>query len=192
MDTPWWLAVVQWGFWAAILLLIMIGVARGTQRADAAAQENVLVYPTSVLYIGLMSSGFFLLFALLVLVNPNGSGSTGVVLVLLLLSLVGLPSIAEYSRVRHVLEDGGLRYQTLLGKIGLLAWSDVKQIRYSRKWFRLDSTGGESIRVSTLMVSMPVFAKVVLQEVPRHRIDQAAQRVLEDAAAGKQPTIWSK
>jgi hypothetical protein len=58
------------------------------------------------------------------------------------------------------------------------------------KWFVVGTANGAVVRVSVMLTGLPTFARTVLHEVPRDRIDAAAVPVLERTAAGNPPPIW--
>ena len=107
-------------------------------------------------------------------------------------ALLGVPLIAEYVRVRHQLEPGGMRYQSLLGKRGFVRWTEVTRIRYSEaaKGFRIGQGTGEVVRISAMLTSLPEFARAVLDGVSRERIDPKTVGILESTASGSPPSIW--
>jgi hypothetical protein len=191
-NGPWWAQILAWGLWFALMSLLMGWLARSRQRPRSGSQPGVLQHPRSVLVLGLVCSGLFLTFALLSLLLPGETGSPLISLFFLGFALLGVPLIAEYVRVRHQLEPGGLRYQTLFGKRGFLPWSDVTCVRYSHtaKWFRIDGGAGEVVRISAMLTSLPEFARAVLEGVPRERIDPKTIPVLESTASGSPPSVW--
>ena len=121
-NGPWWAQVLAWGTWFVLMSLVMGWLARSRQRPRSGSRQGVLEYPRSVFVLGLVCSGLFLAFALLSLLLPGKTGSPLIPLFFFFLgfALLGVPLIAEYVRVRHQLEPGGLRYQTLFGKRGFL------------------------------------------------------------------------
>ena len=123
---------------------------------------------------------------------PGETASPLISLFFLAFALSGVPLIAEYVRVRHQLEPGGLRYQSLLGKRGFVRWTDVTRIHYSEvaKWFRIDGGTGEVVRISAMLTALPEFARTVLEGVSPERIDPRTIRILESTASGSPPSIW--
>jgi len=85
-----------------------------------------------------------------------------------------------------------MRYQTLTKKPGSIRWAEVSRLHYSpsMKWFVVEARSGTAIRVSAMLIGLPEFARSVLAEVPRARIDAGALPVLEETAAGSPPSIW--
>ena len=107
---------------------------------------------------------------------------------------MGVPLIAEYYLVRHVLEPDGLRYTPLIKRPGSFRWRDVKCVRYSpsAKWFRIELADRRVVRISGMLMGLPEFARAVLGAVPPSSIDLKARRLLEQTAAGSPLPIWRK
>jgi hypothetical protein len=168
--------------------MVMAWLERSRQPANPNAPRGVLEYPRSYLVVGVTCSSWLLALA-------GWSAMDGRHLVsamVLVFALAGLVMVGEYLRVRQELDSDGLRYQTLLGKRGVVRWADVRCIRYSdvAKWFRIDGTQGEVVRVSAMMKSLPEFARAALSDVPRERVDPATLDVLEATASGSPPSLW--
>jgi len=179
--------------WFVAMALVMRWL-QGTRLTPRAGQSaSLLQHPRSLLVIGLVCSGFFVVISILSVVFPDKEGpSLGITLGLLAFSLLGLPLIAEYYRVWHRLEPGGMRSQPLLSEARSLRWKDVRRVRYSQamKWFVLETGSGAVVRISVMLTGLPAFARAVLHEVSRDRIDPAAVPVLEQTAADNPPPIW--
>jgi hypothetical protein len=179
--------------WFGAMAVIMRWL-QGTRLTPRAGQSaSMLQHPRSVLVIGLVCSGFFVVIAILSVAFPDKDGpSAGITLGLLAFSLLGLPLIAEYYRVWHRLEPGGMRSQPLLREACSVRWKDVRRVNYSQamKWFVVETPTGAVVRVSVMLTGLPSFARTVLHEVPRERIDPAAVPFLERTAAGNPPPIW--
>lgn len=179
--------------WFAAMFVVMRWL-QGTRRTPRTGQSAALLqHPRSVLLLGAVCSGFFVVISILSVVFPDKEGpSLGITLGLLAFSLLGLPLIAEYCRVWHRLEPGGMRSQPLLSEARSVRWKDVRRVSYSQgmKWFVVETATGAVVRVSAMLTGLPAFARTVLHEVPRDRIDPAAVPVLERTAADNPPPIW--
>jgi hypothetical protein len=57
-------------------------------------------------------------------------------------------------------------------------------------WFLLVKIDGETVRVSALLVGLPEFARIVLEEVRPAAIEATTRPVLEQTAAGFPPKLW--
>jgi hypothetical protein len=172
--------------------LVMGWLSLSRQRARLPAEQSVLRYPQGILILGVVCSVFFLSLALLSFLLPGGNGSPTISLLFVGFACLGAPLIAEYYRVVHRLEEGGLRYTPLISSPSFLPWIDVKSVRYapSLKWFRIEGRDGQIVRVSVMLMGLPEFARVLLSEVPESRIDPSARVLLERTAKGQPPSLW--
>jgi hypothetical protein len=190
---PWWAVAIQWLAWWLLVALVLGWLARTRLSERPQSDHLVLEHPRSTLVIGMVCSGFFLALAFLSWAFPGKDGSGTISLTFLGFAALGVPIIAEYFRVRHRLDPGGLRYSPLISRSGFLPWSSVARVRYSNlgKWFRLEAADGTVVRVSIMLTGLPEFARTVLREVTESRIDDGTRSVLERTAAGFPPSIWA-
>ncbi len=187
MPALWWI------LWFAGMAVVMRWLQRSRLEPRPGETDDVLRHPRSLLVIALACSGFFVTISILSVAFPDKEGpSLPITLGLLAFALLGLPLMAEYYRVWHRLERGGIRSQPLLSAERLVRWQDVQRVSYSQvmKWFVVKTTAGAVVRVSVMLVGLPSFASTVLSEVPPDRIDPAALPVLQQTAAGHPPPIW--
>ena len=191
-NQPWWQPIVQHAVWVVLMSLVMGWVAKSRLKSRPKAPAGLMVYPVSMLIIGVVCVVVFLALAVLCWLFPGKSGSPIIVAFFGGFALLGVPLILEYVRVQFRLEPEGLRYQTLSGRRGVLAWSQIAAVRYSQaaKWFRLDGKRGELIRISSMIIGLPQFAQVILAMAPQAQIDVDTRRVLQATAAGSPPSIW--
>src|SRR5438093_107545 len=143
-------AVLWLVFWLVGMSLVMgwLGRTRMVPRADQGAR--MLQHPRSLLVVGIVCSGFFVVIAILSVVFPDKDGpSAGITLGLLAFSLLGAPLVAEYFRVWHRLEPGGMRSQPLLREACSVRWKEVRRVSYSQtmKWFVVETAAGAVVRV---------------------------------------------
>lgn len=192
LDRPWWAHALQWGLWIVVMAVVMGWLARSRMRARATGNPDVLRHPRSVLLVGVVSTGFFLALAGLSWFYPNTTGSPLITSGFLVFALLGTWWIVEFFHVEHRLESGGFRYRTIKCGTGFLRWSDVTRIRYSHsaKWFRIDGAGGEAVRISAMLMSLPEFAQAALRAVPDKRIESDTLDLLKQTANGSPPSIW--
>jgi tetratricopeptide (TPR) repeat protein len=182
---PWWFMLLVGALWSLpdFARWVLSKIPEGRPGRTSRAPRDVLEHPPSTLIIGVVISGSLLAAAFLSYRYARDPFAT---LFFSCLALRGFQLIAEYFRVLHRLEPGGLRYQPLLGKPGALRWSDVTRVHYSKlaKWFRIETASGEVVRVSAYVTGLMEFAKAVLQEVPELCIDAATRSLLEKTAFG--------
>src|SRR5262245_38636240 len=132
-------------------------------RADA--NQRDLRYPRSVLIFCTCAAVFFFLCGAIELIGfVLMSGKFAIALlastsILFGLTLVCLRMIVAYFRVRHRIVENGLVFQPIIGATGLLLWSEVAEIRYSRfGWFRITTVEGTALDLSVMLIGLPEFA----------------------------------
>ena len=191
-DRAWWVHVLQWGTWLVLMTVAMGWLARSRLGGRAAARSNILRFPRTVLVVGLIAWIFFVALTVLSLLYPNNTGSPLVSLAFLAFAAFAAHWVVEFFYVRYRIESNGLHYRTLFAGKGFLRWEDVARVRYSEltKWFRIDGTDGEVVRVSAMLLSLPDFARAMLRAVPGSRIDPATSDILQETANGSPPSIW--
>ena len=97
-------------------------------------------------------------------------------------SLSALLSVAWLIE-RATIEPNRLGYRTLVGR-GEMFWHEITHVGYGRfiDWFVMRTSEGRIARISTSMINMPSFARMVLRHVPVECIDKNALAALELAA----------
>jgi Bacterial PH domain len=189
---PWWAPILQWGLWAVVMTVAMGWLAHTRTHPRPAHGADTLAHPRSTLIVGLICGGFFLAIAVLSALFPGKTGSPLITLFFLGFAALGLPLVLDYRNARHTLTSDGLRYGRMLGNGGTLRWTEVRRVRYSEaaKWFRLELSGGEVVRISAMLKGLPQFAAAVLGRVPSAAIDEDTRAVLEATARGELPRVW--
>jgi Bacterial PH domain len=174
--------------------LIMGWVARNRMRPRTAGCDQQLRHPVSTLIIGL--AGFLLFAAIAVISNvfANKTTSWWTTAVFVGFALLALPVVGDYFAARHEVSPEGLRYGRLIGAGGFLRWDELKSVRFSwsMKWFRLESQSGTVVRVSVMLMGLPVFAQLLLAHAPREAIEKDALPLLHSTAEGNPPSVWSQ
>ena len=183
---------VQWTLWAIIMSLIMGWVARSRRQPRAAGHARRLQHPPSTLIIGLVS---FLLFAAIAVISNVFANATTTWLtttVFVVFALLALPIVGDYFAARHEVSEEDLRYGRLFGSGGQIRWADLKSVRFSAamKWFRLESQSGTVVRISVLLMGLPVFAQLLLVHSPPEAIENNTLPVLRMTAEGNPPSVW--
>jgi hypothetical protein len=74
-----------------------------------------------------------------------------------------------------------------------IRWSELRAVRYAplMKWFRLETQSGNVARVSVMLMGLPEFAGLLLQNAPQGAIDAGTLDVLRATASGNPPSIWT-
>src|SRR5437588_3897018 len=60
------------------------------------------------------------------------------------------------------------------------------------KWFRLESQSGIVVRVSVMLMGLPVFAQMLLANALSEAIDLTTLTILQATAEGNPPSVWSQ
>jgi predicted permease len=193
MQREWWVSIIQWSLWGLVMAVVMGWVARSRLRTRPENESKTLRHPVSTLAIGVVGATFF--FGIAVVSNTVGKNSTSTVwttLVFVFFGAMSLPMVADYFFARHSVTESGINYGRMLGQRGVLAWADVKSVRYApvMKWFVLKPSNGIPVRVSAMLMGLPEFATQLLAHVPEDRIDAQTLDVLRQTSAGKPPNVW--
>jgi hypothetical protein len=193
MQKEWLGIVVQGLMWVVFMTITMGWLNRSRMRRATDAERRVLRHPVSTLVVGLIGSGFF--FGIAVVSNTIGKNATSTVWTTALFigfGCLSLPMLADYFLARHRLSDAGIEYRRMLGTRGSLNWSDVASVGYRHwmKWFVLESTDGNTVRVSAMLMGLPEFARLLLLHVPEHRIEPPCRITLRQTRDGHPPSLW--
>ena len=186
--------LLRWTLSALLMSLIMGWVARSRMRPRPVRSERQLRHPISTLIIGL--AGFLLFAAIAVVSNvfANATTSWWTTGIFVGFALMALPITGDYFAARHEVSEEGLRYGRLIGSGGLLRWDEVKSVRYSpgMKWFRLELQSGVVVRLSVMLMGLPVFATLLLARARSDAIDPETRLILQATAEGNPPSVWSQ
>lgn len=186
------LDIAQYAAVALLTAAVLKLLASQQRKPDNALLPGRLQHPVAVLALGAVCSLFFSALAVASIVFDNGTGGWGVASFFIAFALVGSLFILEYVRVRHECTNNGITYAKLFGSGGYLQWKDISSIRYSEsmKWFRIESSSGEVIRISAMLKGLPQFADLVLRNVHAPAIDENSRVVLVETADGNPPSFW--
>ena len=183
---------LKWTLWAIIMSLIMGWVARSRRQHRPAGYARRLQHPLSTLIIGLVSFLFFAAIAVISNVFANATTTWLTTTVFVGFALLALPIVSDYFAARHEVSEEGLRYGRLFGAGGHIRWADLKSVRFSTamKWFRLESQSGAVVRISVMLMGLPVFAQLLLVHTPPETIESNTLPVLQMTAEGNPPSVW--
>jgi len=167
-------------------------VARSRRQPRPAGYARRLQHPLSTLIIGLVSFLFFAAIAVISNVFANATTTWLTTTVFVGFALLALPIVSDYFAARHEVSEEGLRYGRLFGAGGHIRWADLKSVRFSTamKWFRLESQSGAVVRISVMLMGLPVFAQLLLVHTPPETIESNTLPVLQMTAAGNPPSVW--
>ena len=172
--------------------LIMGWVARSRMRPRPACCDKQLRHPIGTLIIGLAC---FLLFAAIAVISnvfSNKTTSWWTTAIFLGFALLALPVVGDYFAARHEVSREGLLYGRLIGDGGFLNWDELSSVRFnsSMKWFRLETQSGTVVRISVMLMGLPVFAQMIMTYARSAAIDPTTQMVLHATAEGNPPSVW--
>jgi hypothetical protein len=175
----------------AVVSLILGWLGATRRRARLPAEAGRLQHPVSTLIVGLFGFAFFAGLALLSFVIDNGTAGPLVTGAFLGFAALSLLMVADYYRARFELTADGMSYGRLFGAPGSVRWRDVTRLTYSRamKWYRIETSSGEVVRVSAMLIGFPEFARAALAQVPSYALDEAAVAMLRTTAQGELPKL---
>jgi len=182
---------VQRAIWG-VLVAVILGWLAVSRTRTLDADERALRHPVGILIVGIVGFAFFAALTILSNLYANSTSTPLTTLVFVGFALLSLLLVAEYRFVRHDLTAEGIQYGRLNGSRGLLRWNQVAHVSYSpfMKWFRLETSAGEVVRISALLTGLPAFARAVLDHVPRQVIRGEACERLQSTAAGELPRVF--
>lgn len=192
MSTHVLASAIKWLVWVVGMALVMGWVSRSRSRARPPYQAGVLVQPTSILIIGVVSAVFFFGLAVVsITVGKNSTSTLGTTLLFCAFAIASMPLIWGFYLSRHRVSHSGMDYGEMFGARRTFAWSEVRTVRYSRDmgWFKLELGSGYVARISTMLMGLPEFARLVLVHVPRERCSDEAYALLQGARGGKLPNL---
>lgn len=186
-----WAELVRVATGPLLISLVAGLVGASRRRARPQAEAGQLRHPASTLIVGLLGFALFAGLAVLSLVFDNGSGGPLVTGALLGFAALSLLMVAEYQRVRFELTPEGMSYGRLLGARGSFRWRDITQLTFARtmRWYRIETSSGDVVRVSAMLTGLPEFARTVLAEVPSYAIEESALVLLQKTANGELPRL---
>lgn len=190
---------LQWPLWFLVMSVVMGALGRSRMKQRTGDTSNVMRSPFAMLVVGGVCIIFFVILAILSQAFPGVDGH-GVPLkeanpwfavFFFGFAALGLPIVISYYRERHLIGPEELQYRTLT-KEGVLWWRGVTKVRYSpsMKWFRLEGSNGEVVRISVALTGLPEFARMALEKIPPESIDAVTRALLTATAAGNPPSMW--
>jgi hypothetical protein len=188
-SNPWWNPLLR-GVISAVLMSLVMGWLARSRKKPPQADSRQLTYPRSVFTLGLVSALLFLTCAFFAFRSPTGGALVSAFF--LCFAVMGAYMLVEYVTTSYVAREAGLEYTTLLRR-GFAAWSEISEVRFSpsMKWFVLRMRDGKTLRISALMLGLPVFAEAVLAEASHMVIDDDSLRLLRETSIGNPPSVWN-
>jgi hypothetical protein len=101
-----------------------------------------------------------------------------------LFTILALFLFIQCLTVRHELLADGAVFRRFGGRKVSMKWTELRSIRYGAfmKWFRLESSSGLVVRVSTSMMGLEPFARALLVHAEHAIADEHTRGVLEGMA----------
>lgn len=193
MDSSWISTLVSIVFWVVAMTLITRWMARSRLRIEPADDGMQLRHPLPTLVIGLAATLFSIGMCIAAFTWADGPGwlLAGVLVGSSMLAL-SLSLVADYYFARHRVDARGMHYGRMAGQRGAFRWTDVKRVNFSEamNWYWLTLESGVTVRVSGLLIGLPIFAAHLLDQVPAERIDATASAKLDAAAQGQLHKLW--
>jgi hypothetical protein len=177
MQHPWWVLFLKSIVTVAIIALVMKWIYKSLHNRRGEKGTGVLRHQPWVLFTGLLGSLLF--FGLAIVSNTWGKNATTSIwstLFFVGFGLFSLPLVADYFFARHRVTERGIQYGSMFGRRGSMDWSEVERVSFSPNmgWFLLETKSGSKARISMLLSGMKEFARLVLERVPREKVDREA------------------
>jgi hypothetical protein len=168
-------------------------LAKSRFRARPASEARRLIHPPSTLIVGLVGFIFFAGIAVVSNVLRNQTTTWWTTTVFIGFALMSLPMVSGFFLEEYEVSEEGLAGRNFAGVRKYVRWSDLRALRYVSlmKWFRLETQSGNVARVSVMLMGLPEFARLLLQNAPQGAIDARTLDVLRATAAGNPPSIWT-
>jgi hypothetical protein len=187
MNQPWWIPLIKPILFSLLFYLAMRVVNRRLRRRWKDDESRTLRHQGWVPILGSVAVLFG--FGLAIISNTIGKNETTNIWTTSFFvgfGLLGLPLIADYLFSRHRVTEEGIDYGGMFGTQGFMAWKDLEYVSISQTmgWCILKSSSGAKARISVLLEGLPQFSRLVLEHVPRERIQMEAYLFLVQTANG--------
>jgi len=173
--------------------LLMGWLAKSRLRARPTLDARRLAHPSSTFIIGAVCFLFFTGIAVVSNIFRNETTTWWTTAIFIGFAILSMTMVVDYFMANHRLSEDGLAYRTLLGTRKYLRWSDMREVRYASvpKWFRLETRSGDVARISALLMGLPEFAKLLLENAPAEAVESGTLRILQATAHGHPPSVWT-
>lgn len=163
-------------------------------RRRRRSEPKRLAHPVGTLIVGIIGLVFFGGIAVLSNVFPNKTVTWLTTTAFIAFALLAVAVIAEYFFARHEVSDEGLRYGGMTGRRGYLRWKDLRSVKYVSvmQWFRLETQSGDVARVSSMLMGLRAFARLLLANTPPHAIDPKTLQILQETAGRNYHSVWDE
>ena len=192
MNQLWWIALLKPILFSVLFYFFNRVINRRLSRRWKDDESRTLRHQGWVPILGAVAVLFG--FGLAIISNTVGKNATTNIWTTSFFvgfGLLGFPLIADYLFSRHRLTEEGIDYGGMFGKQGFMAWKSVQRVSISQTmgWYVLESTSGAKARISVLLEGLIQFSKLVLEHVPRERIQPEAYLFLMQTANASRGTF---
>lgn len=191
-ESAWWEPILKYAFGVIAMTLVMGWIAGSRMKKRKSIESNCLRHPPSTLVFAVIAFVFFGGIAILSNVYANRTTTWWTTTLFVALASASLVSILDYFVARHEMSESGMSYGRLCGPKRSLRWSELRNVRYApfMRWFRLETTNGEVARISSMLMGLPEFARLVLRHAPPESIEEDTLSRLRATANGNPPPVW--
>lgn len=187
---PSWGYVVQTATTGILTSLVLLWLASTRKGAGECEGRFVLTTTRALPAIGIVCSALFVAAAIACYFSESGGVwlATG----FLGFASLGIPLILE-GRVRHELDEHGIRYRGLFKKAPHVPWNDLRFAKYRpvAKWLEVETSNHGKLRFSSALKGWDILANALRVWSPLLVMDNLAHQVLEDARHGTPPSLWN-
>ena len=77
------------------------------------------------------------------------------------------------------------------GKPRFIEWASLRIVRYDfmNRAFRLQAADGTKVSISTSLMGLPAFARLILEHAPDAAVEPRTLPILKETAAGNTPLM---
>lgn len=187
MNQPWWAYLLKSIIFSVLFFLLISWINRGLKRGRIDKESETLQHEKWIGILGAVGVIFFLGLAIISnTVGKNATTSIWSTAIFVGGAALSLPLIADYLFSRHSISKEGLHYGGMFGKRGFMEWESVQRVSISPSmcWFLLETSSGAKARISFLLEGLTHFANMILENVPRERIETEAFQLLMQKVVG--------
>lgn len=192
MNQPWWIVLLKPILFSVLFYFVARVINRRLSRRWKDDESRSLRHQSWVPILGAVTVILFLGLAIISnTVGKNATTNIWTTSFFVGFGILGFPLIADYLFSRHRVTEEGIDYGGIFGKQGFMPWKSVQRVSFSPTmgWCLLESSAGAKARISVLLEGLIQFSKLVLEHVPRERIQPEAYLFLMQTANGSRGTF---
>ncbi len=187
-----WILMMQWIACGVVVTVLLGWVSMQRDCRPDASDHRTLRMPPAYAIAGAIGVVFFL--GALALSHAYAAEWRHALTdaVFLLFAALSCWVLSDFALVRLRVDMSGVSTRTLSGGWRTLAWSQVREVRYSTmlSYFRLRAADGTTARVPVTALGLPAFARLALRFVPDAALDGLTRKQLDETAAGRPPPMF--